>query len=213
MKIVIDNKEIEVNIIKKRSNKNTYIRVKDDLEVYVTTNYYTKDKVIEKLIQDNFDSIKKMYQRKVKQKEYEEKFYYLGKKYDIVYLNSDNLVLGDDKIFIKRDYNLNKWLLERSQEIFKEELDKMYKIFPIEIPYPSLTIRKMKTRWGVCNVKTKRITLNLELIKKDFKYLDYVIVHELSHLVFPNHQKEFWSLVSQVIPNYKELRKDLREYE
>ena len=213
MKIVIDNKETEVNIIKKRSNKNTYIRVKDDLEVYVTTNYYTKDKVIEKLIQDNFDSIKKMYQRKVKQKEYEEKFYYLGKKYDIVYLNSDNLVLGDDKIFIKRDYNLNKWLLERSQEIFKEELDKMYKIFPIEIPYPSLTIRKMKTRWGVCNVKTKRITLNLELIKKDLKYLDYVIVHELSHLVFPNHQKEFWSLVSQVIPNYKELRKDLREYE
>lgn len=213
MKIVIDNKEIEVNIIKKRSNKNTYMRVKDDLQVYVTTNYYTKDKVIEKLIQDNFDSIKKMYQRKVKQQEYEEKFYYLGKKYDIIYLNSDDLVLGSDKVFISRNYDLDKWLLERSRIIFKEELDKIYKIFPVEIPYPSLTIRKMKTRWGVCNVRVKRVTLNLELIKKDLKYLDYVIVHELSHLKFPNHQKEFWSLVSKVIPNYKELRKDLREYE
>lgn len=213
MKIIIDNKEVEVCIIKKRSNKNTYIRVKEDLKIYITTNYYTKDKVLEKLIEDNLDSIKKMYQKKVKQQEYEKKFYYLGKEYDIVYLNSDGLILGSDKVFVSRNYNLDKWLIERSKEIFKEELDKIYNIFPIKIPYPSLTIRKMKTRWGVCNIKTKRITLNLDLIKKDLKYLDYVIVHELSHLVFPNHQKEFWSLVSKVVPNYKVLRKELREYE
>ena len=71
----------------------------------------------------------------------------------------------------------------------------------------------MKTRWGVCNVKTKRVTLNLELIKKDIKYLDYVIAHELSHLVYPNHSKNFWALVERVIPNYKILRKEMRSYE
>ena len=59
----------------------------------------------------------------------------------------------------------------------------------------SLTIRKMKTRWGVCNYKTKRVTLNFNLIKKDIKYLDYVIVHELSHLLYPNHSKNFWKYV------------------
>ena len=71
----------------------------------------------------------------------------------------------------------------------------------------------MKTRWGVCNTRTKRVTLNLELIKKDIKYLDYVVAHELSHLVYPNHSKDFWALVELVIPNYKELRKEMREYE
>ena len=71
----------------------------------------------------------------------------------------------------------------------------------------------MKTRWGVCNVKTNRVTLNLELIKKDIKYLDYVIVHELSHLVYANHSKDFWNLVSVLVPNYKELRKELNNYE
>ena len=97
--------------------------------------------------------------------------------------------------------------------IFKEELDKMYNIFPVSIPYPSLTIRLMKTRHGVCNVKTHRVTLNLNLIKRDIKYLDYVIVHELSHLVYANHSKDFWNLVSIINPDYKKLRKELNSYE
>ena len=71
----------------------------------------------------------------------------------------------------------------------------------------------MKTRWGVCNVKTKRVTLNLSLIKKEVKYLDYVIIHELSHLIHANHSKDFWNLVSLLEPNYKKLRKELNSYE
>ena len=67
----------------------------------------------------------------------------------------------------------------------------------------------MKTRWGVCNVKTHKVTLNLELIKKDKKYLDYVIVHELSHMLHANHSKEFWKCVEANCPDYKKLRKEL----
>ena len=67
----------------------------------------------------------------------------------------------------------------------------------------------MKTRWGVCNVKTKRVTLNLELIKRDIKYLDYVIIHELSHLLYPNHSKDFWKCVSDNMKDYKVVRKEL----
>lgn len=213
MKVVINNKELEVFIIKKRSNKNTYIRVKEDLNIYVTTNYYTREKEIEKLIKDNLNNIKKMFERQEKRKIKEETFSYLGKKYDIVYLNSDNIIIGDEKILVPKDFNINKWYQKESKKVFQDELDKIYNIFPYNIPYPTLTIRKMKSRWGVCNVKTKRITLNLELIKMDIKYLDYVIVHELSHLVYANHQKDFWSLVFKVIPNYKEIRKEMKEYE
>ena len=213
MKVVIDNYEFEVIIVRKKTNKNTYLRVNDDLNIYVTTNYYTKDKEILKLIEDNKKAIIRMYERQSRRKEQEETFTYLGKKYDIVYLNTKETILGESRLLINKDYDINKWLLKQAKVIFQEELDKIYNIFPTSIPYPSLTIRSMKTRWGVCNVRTKRVTLNLELIKKDIKYLDYVIAHELSHLVYPDHSKSFWNLVEKVIPNYKLLRKEMRNYE
>ena len=213
MKVVIDEQEFEVIIVRKKTNKNTYLRVNDDLNIYVTTNYYTKDKEILKLIEDNKKAIIRMRERQERRKEQEETFTYLGRKYDIVYLNTKDVILGESRLLINKDYDINKWLLKRAKVIFQEELDKIYNIFPTSIPYPSLTIRSMKTRWGVCNVRTKRVTLNLELIKKDIKYLDYVIAHELSHLVYPNHSKSFWTLVEKVIPNYKLLRKEMRNYE
>ena len=212
MKVEIDKRILEVFITKKRQ-KNTYIRVKEDLNIYVTTNYFTTKEDILKLIENNKTSISRMITRHEKKQQKEKEFTYLGKKYNLVLINSKEITLGLETILYNNSENLHKWLVKQANSIFLEELNKMYNIFPINIPYPSLTIRKMKTRWGVCNTKTKRVTLNLELIKKDLKYLDYVIVHELAHLVYPNHQHEFWSLVGQVIPNYKSLRKELNNYE
>ena len=60
------------------------------------------------------------------------------------------------------------------------------------------------------NITRKIVTLNLELIKLDIKYLDYVIVHELSHLIYPNHSKDFWNVVSKYCPNYKIYRKEMK---
>ena len=213
MKIQLDGLERNILIIRKRSNKNTYIRVKDDLTIYITTNYFVKNNDIIKLIKDNKKFIIKMTNKKLKQKKIQEEFMYLGKKYDIVLMNSNHILLGEDKIFVSSKDLLDKWLRKQANIIFLNELDRIFNNFYINIPYPSLTIRNMKTRWGVCNVKSKRITLNLELIKKDKKYLDYVIVHELSHLIYPNHSKLFWNLVSRLVPNYKILRKELNNYE
>ena len=69
----------------------------------------------------------------------------------------------------------------------------------------------MKTRWGVCNTKNNNVTLNYELYKYDIGCLDYVIVHELSHFIEANHSKKFWMVVEKYYPNYKEMRKKLRE--
>ena len=212
MKVEIDKHILEVFITKKRQ-KNTYIRVKEDLNIYVTTNYFTTKDDILKLIENNKTSISRMITRQEKKQQKEKEFTYLGKKYNLVLINSKEITLGLETILYNNSETLHKWLVKQANSIFLEELNKMYNIFPVNIPYPSLTIRKMKTRWGVCNTKTKRVTLNLELIKKDLKYLDYVIVHELAHLVYPNHQHEFWSLVGQVIHNYKSLRKELNNYE
>ena len=70
----------------------------------------------------------------------------------------------------------------------------------------------MTTRWGVCNIKSHVITLNLELIKRDIKYLDYVINHELSHLIYGDHSREFWDLVGENCSYYKECRKEMKDF-
>ena len=202
----------EVEIVKKITTKNTYIRVKDDLTIYVTTNTFVPDREIEKLLKKSSDAIEKMINNKKKKEEYGNNFYFLGKKYDIVYTNDGCLTLGSDKVFLDKRIDLDKWYKKEATRIFKERLDYNYQKFSRHIPYPSLTIRKMKTRWGVCNTKDIKVTLNLELMKKDISCLDYVINHELAHLIHANHSSSFWKVVEENYPKYKETRKTLKDY-
>ena len=83
-------------------------------------------------------------------------------------------------------------------------------MFEESILLPNLKIRKMKTRWGVCNIKTNNITLNFYLSRYNIECLDYVIIHELAHLLEANHSKKFWNIVSKYCSNYKDIRKKLR---
>ena len=208
MKFKIDGKEYNVIIIKKR-NKNTYVRIDESLSIIVTTNYLTPKYKINKILLDNIDKISKMISKKEK---IDNNFYYLGQKYDIIIDNNINSTFIDDNvIYTKNETELNKWLKNQTKKIFKERLDLIYKSFNENIIYPDLKIRNMKSRWGVCNKKSKTITLNLELIKKDIKYLDYVIVHELCHFIHFDHSKEFWNTVEFYKPNYKINKMHLKE--
>lgn len=212
MKLNVDNEIYDIVIEKKKQNRNTYIRVKNDLTIFVTTNYLTTDKAISKLIEDNYDKVVKMIKAQKKKKENNEGVYYLGRKYEIVYVDYCDISFGEEKVFVNRKFEIDKWYKKQALTIFKERLDLMYGDFSRSIPYPSLKIRKMTSRWGVCNVRLKNITLNLELIKRDVKYLDYVIIHELSHLIYANHSKSFWSLVEENMPDYKKYRKEMKEF-
>ncbi|MBR4619139.1 MAG: M48 family metallopeptidase [Bacilli bacterium] len=212
MEVLIDNIKYPVLIDKKKSTKNTYIRVKDDLTIYVTTNYFTRDKDIVKLLNDNYDSIVKMIRKQEIKNSNNENFNYLGKNYDIIYTEYCDISFGENKVFLNKNIDIDKWYKKKAKTLFQEHLDLIYHRFSKKIPYPDLKIRKMTTRWGVCNTKLKTVTLNLELIKRDTKYLDYVIVHELSHLIHPNHSSGFWSLVEENCPNYKRIRKEMKEF-
>ena len=76
--------------------------------------------------------------------------------------------------------------------------------------YPKkITIKQLKYAWGSCSSK-KNISLNSELMYKEKDVIDYVVVHELAHLKYMNHQKDFWNLVGLFIPDYKEKRKELK---
>ena len=158
------------------------------------------------------NSIINMYNKQAFKKELNDSFYYLGNKYDLVKTNNKEVIIGSEKIFIPKNLDINKWLKKQASIIFKERLDYWYDRFTYEIPYPSLTIRKMTSRWGVCNSKLKRVTLNLELIKKDLACLDYVICHELSHFIEMNHSSKFWEVVEENYPNYKNIRRVMKNY-
>ena len=210
MKYKIDDKEYEV-IIARKNNKNTYIRVKDDLTINVTTNYFVTNGQIKKMLDENYNYLKKSIERCVKHSEKSQNFYYLGKSYDIITIGTKDIEIIDNRIYVKNIEYLNKWLQKQMKQIFKQHLDQIYDVFEENIPYPNLRIRKMKTRWGVCNKKTKTVTLNSELIRYSLDKLDYVIIHELSHFVHFNHSASFWSLVNKYCPDYKKIRKELKD--
>ena len=211
MMLKVNGKDYEVVITKKLGNRNTYIRVKEDLKIYVTTNTFVSNKEIENIILKSKDSVLKMIDKMEKRCEKKSGFNYLGKKYDVIYTSNPGIVLGEEKVFVNRDVDLDKWYKKEASKLFQEHLDFCYNNFSRDIPYPTLTIRKMTTRWGVCNTKDKRVTLNLELMKKPIYCLDYVIMHELSHLIHPNHSKEFWLLVEENCKDYKKIKKILKE--
>ena len=79
----------------------------------------------------------------------------------------------------------------------------------MNIPIPAWGIKRMKTKWGTCNIKARRIWLNLELIKKPPQCLDYVIVHELAHFFERNHTDRFVALMDRLLPHWRLLRDEL----
>ena len=214
MYVDIDGQKYEVIVTKKMSTKNMYLRVKEDLKIYITTNTFTTNFEIEKFIRNNLDAVSKMISKMENKKEKKEKFYFLGKEYDLVRISSNGITLGENKVFVNKNFtkeDINKWYKKEAEKIFSEHLDNCYKVYTRNIPKPTLTIRTMTTRWGVCNTKTKRVTLNLELIKMPLFCLDYVIFHELSHLIHGDHSKSFWNLVEENCPEYKKIRKYMKE--
>lgn len=211
MQLRINNKLYDVEIVKKRTTKNTYIRVKEDLTIYVTTNYYVSDKQIVRALEESISSITKMIERVERKNTNKNYFWYLGKKYDLIYTNNKEVLFGDAKVFVPHNFDIDKWYKKQASTLFLERLNYNYSIYNKKIPYPSLTIRKMTSRWGVCNTRLKRVTLNLELIKKDPICLDYVIIHELSHFIYGDHSKKFWFLVEENFKDYKSVRKLMKE--
>lgn len=200
---------LDVEIVRK-NNKNLYFRVKDDLKLYVTAPMYISWKEIDKIIDKNDAELIEMYEKVESKVKDNDKFLFLGKKYYIV-IDEDSIdvTFKDKEVYAYSKEALESYKNREMLRIFNEEIEMIKKCFTT-LPDFTLRTRKMSTRWGVCDTRKKIVTLNTELIKKDIDLIDYVIVHELCHFFEPNHSKNFWALVSQAFPNYKEARKRLR---
>ena len=212
MKFSYNNRDYDIVIEKKTTTRNTYIRVKKDLKVHVTTNIFTSMRSIRNLIEENYDRICKMIDFQEVKFKNNNGFFYLGKQYVVVYSDDEGITFDGDKVFINHGFDIDNWYKKQAKKLFLERLNYNYDKFTRKIPYPKLRIRKMTTRWGVCNINTHIITLNLELIKRDISYLDYVIIHEMSHLIHGDHSNSFWRLVGENMPNYKKYREEMKEF-
>lgn len=208
-----NGKEYDILIEKKKTNKNTYIRVKKDLKIHITTSFFTTNRYINELIRTNYNKIGKMIDLQEAKAKNNNGFYYLGKKYVLIQSEDvKNISFTNNKVYINSNFDINIWYKEQAKKIFLERLNYNYSKFTKNIPYPKLRIRKMTSRWGVCNINTHIITLNLELIKREIPYLDYVIIHEMCHLVHGDHSTRFWNLVEKNMPDYKKYREEMKEF-
>lgn len=217
--LVINDSKIKV-FVHKKNNKNMYIRMKDDGNLYVTAPYFISKNKIISFIRENAIKINKWQKEHSKDNDINN-IYYLGKKYKAEYILSNNnkVEINDDiiSIYIKNDNDeyirgiLDSWYKAQAKIIYNDSLNKIYDIIKRDnFPYPKLGIRKMKKRWGTCYPNKKLININLYLIKKDISLIDYVILHEMCHFKEANHQKKFWWYVEKYMPNYKYYRKQLR---
>lgn len=140
---------------------------------------------------------------------YELKNIYEDRKYPRVSLNGDFLEIksgSGSKEVLKE--GLRKWYIKQAREEIEKKVN--YYIRYINKEYNSISIKEQKTRWGSCS-SAGNLNFNFKLIMAPESVLDYVVVHELCHMVFMDHSREFWQLVEEIMPSYKARRKWLKD--
>ena len=183
---------------------------------------------IRKFVEEKSDWIQKQLSRlnhsKPKEKEYVdgEKHLYFGQEYDlnILYLKTPRrteVKIHDDKIQVslfeghadnKRTNEIKeailRFYLETGIAVITEKVNHYSSL--LEVEYNRIDIKKVSSIWGSCS-PTNRLSFNRKLIMAPHEVVDYVIIHEVCHLVQRNHSSRFWGLVAKFDPKYKEHRR------
>jgi predicted metal-dependent hydrolase len=107
---------------------------------------------------------------------------------------------------------LENWYKKTAKKVFTELLsDLIIKHNNYNFNCTGFSVRKMKKRWGSCSSKGK-IAISYDLIRLDLIYGEYVLIHELCHLIHHNHSSEYYKLLSEVFPQWKQVRGELQKY-
>lgn len=176
------NNRYIIEVTRKRI-KNMYLRVKNtDGTLSVSAPYGMSDTEIRKFVESKSDWIERTMQEMLVARQ----------------LKEQEPVLAP---FMEREIRLE--LKRQLQRL----IDKWEPVMGVKSA--GFTIKKMKTRWGSCNVKSHHLNFNLLLAKVPPECAEYVVVHELTHLLEPSHNARFWSLMEYYLPGSKELRKQL----
>lgn len=217
--------------------KTLSIAVLADLSILVTAPYGTEASLIEEKLKKREGWIKAQLDFFAKPRSFftEKKYIsgeshlYLGRQYRLKLHKLD----GASPKLIKAGTYLHVYSDDLSQEVISQTLESWYRgqaekyfsrilldsfkkfcrhyVSLKSVEFPRLFVRKMKTRWGSLSLKAN-LTLNLELIKAPPECIEYVIFHELCHLVHHNHSKEFFLLLNRILPNAAKLKDKLENF-
>ena len=151
-----------------------------------------------------------------------ESHYIFGKKHQLTVKKSDTkqeikitkkksieLTIKPKTTIYQRQVMFEKFYRDELEKIIPKLLEKWEK--KVEVKVKEVRIKKMKTKWGTCNAKDKRIWLNLELAKQPPHCIDYVFVHELIHLKERKHNERFLSILEQAYPKWRQSKEELNQ--
>jgi len=152
-----------------------------------------------------------------------ESHYFFGKRYllNVIHINPS------PRIEIKKKTHIDMYIKSNSAQKRKEKIINDWYRLELERQLPQLIkkwekiigvkvrdifIRKMKTKWGSCKSKSKKIIINLELAKKPISCLEYILVHEMIHFLEKNHSDKFKAYMDSFMPKWKQFKTQLNKY-
>lgn len=218
---------LDIDLVQKKM-RNIYIRIYAGGKIKVTAPLRIAVSDIEKFIVSKIDWIKSRQEKlknhqpeflkKVKPKYLDgENHYFFGKEYQLQIVENEGKtrVLLDGnfiKIYVRKNSTIKKrrkifleWQRAKIKELAPFYIAELEKKMGVKVA--NFGVKLMKTRWGTCNIKDRRIWLNLELAKKPLICLEYIITHEMVHLLERNHTKKFYAYMDQFMPSWKECKK------
>lgn len=222
--IKINDLQIE---LEKKKIKNMYLKIlPPDGRIHVTAPLRMSENEIIQFIQTKLEWIQ-IQQEKLKHRHTHQEMNYLsgeeiyvwGLRYLIsvnelkgrpsIKLQGDTLCLSikEDTTVIQRKRIIDGWYREALTQVLPSLILKWEN--RIGVKASGFTIRDMKTRWGTCNIRTKNICFSLQLARKHPKCLEYVVVHELIHLLESSHNYIFKGYMDHYLPEWKALKKEL----
>ncbi len=202
----------------KRYSKKVSLRIDKDGRVVLTFPWRISEKEALNLVRDNLQKIKASVQI------FSEQFVYNGGD-TLLYLGVPRKIVFDSSVLVPFSYNMDKfvlnpryvdnvyvlarrWLVKKAEEYLPKRLMELAQ--KLGVRYKKVQVRDVRSRWGSCSSKGT-ISLNWRLIMAPIDVIDYVLIHELAHIVHPNHSKYFWRYVATFCPDYKLHRSWLRK--
>jgi hypothetical protein len=223
--ILVEGVEIQISY---KKIKNLNLKVGIDGQVNLSVPKFIPRITIDKFInskldwiKDNLDKFSESIKFSNKKLQNGEKHFVLGqektlkvidkkmKHSNICIENETNLVIEINQNVSQKtkERHLNQWyenlLIKETENYFK----KWEQV--LGVSKSKLIIKKMKGKWGYCDIRTKNICLNLELTKRNLEFIEYVVLHELCHLIVPNHGSDFKKLLNQHLPNWKNIKTEI----
>ncbi|AXP08776.1 M48 family metallopeptidase [Campylobacter hepaticus] len=183
------------------------LRINEKGELILSIPYFCPFSTVYKFLDDSKEWIKRSKQAFKQKSLNEEELIFLAKKYKIIFnTHAKKTYFNKNTIISPNQKSLDLFLRKNAQKIFLFYLKKWSR--KTGLIYTHLSIKNMKTRWGSCNYNKAYINLNLKLLQKSLKAIEYVILHELAHLKFPNHAKEFYHFIEYFMNDFRQREKE-----